>query len=163
MKTLIVLILSAWWGMAAAASPELSSVKKVYLFPMTGGLEQYLAGRLTADAVFQVVVDPKQADAVWTDRVDAAFNAQLDELYPPAKAAETKGKPASEGDISGMKEPPPRRSSGRGRGNLFLVGVGSRRVIWSHYQKVEDTSPGTLHRWARDIVKRLQKDLSGKE
>ena len=37
------------------------------------GLDQYLANRLTDDHIFQVVTDPKQADAVFTDRIGEAF------------------------------------------------------------------------------------------
>ena len=70
MKTLIVLILAAGLGAFAAAPSSLSSVHKVYLMPMSGGLDQYLAERLTQEGVFTVVVDPKQADAVWSERVD---------------------------------------------------------------------------------------------
>ena len=108
MRTLIVLILSGWWGVAASA--ELSEVKKVYLFPMTGGLEQYLAERLTAGGVFQVVVDPKQADAVWSERLDEGFRAALEELNPPAKPAQAKEKEKEKAaDVGSLKEPPARQ------------------------------------------------------
>ena len=36
---------------------------------MSHGLDQYLANRLTNEHVFQVVTDPKLADAVFSDRV----------------------------------------------------------------------------------------------
>ena len=35
----------------------------MYLLPMPNGLDQYLANRLTKVAFFQVVTDPKTADA----------------------------------------------------------------------------------------------------
>ena len=43
---------------------DLASVKNVYVLKMARGLDQYLANRLTADHVFQIVTDPKLADAV---------------------------------------------------------------------------------------------------
>jgi len=158
MKTLILLILGGGLAIFAAerpaATPALSSVQKVYLLPMAGGLDQYLADWLTRERVFTVVADPKQADAVWSDRVDSGFGNAMDELYPPAKPAKPK-----EGTEAEQKEQKPRRAFPRGRGNIFLIGVASRHVIWSTYDKMVDTSPRGLHRIARDIVTKLKKDL----
>ena len=160
MRTLIVLILAGCWGLLSAAeTPTLSSVQKVYLLPMTGGLDQYLAERLTAEGVFKVVVDPKQADAIWSERVDPAFATVLGGMYPaPRPAEKEKEEKAEQKD-----QQQPRRSYGRARGTLFLVGISLRQVIWSTYRKLDDTSSEGLHRAARDIVKQLKKDLSGKE
>lgn len=54
----------------------LSAVHTVYLLPMSKGLDQYLANRLTGEHVLQVVTDPKLADAVFTDRVGDSFELQ---------------------------------------------------------------------------------------
>ena len=54
----------------------------VYLLKMSSGLDQYLANRLTADHVFQVVTDPKLADAVFTDQIGEGFQMKLDEIVP---------------------------------------------------------------------------------
>ena len=54
---------------------------------------------------------------------------------------------------------PIKRSLGRARGNVFLVGVASRQVVWSTYLKMDDRSPRGLHDAAREIVKQLKKDL----
>jgi hypothetical protein len=59
------------------AGAELSSVHTVYLLPMGSALDQYLANRLTSEHVFQVVTDPKLADAVFTDRIGSAFEEKL--------------------------------------------------------------------------------------
>jgi hypothetical protein len=64
-------------------SADLSAVRTVYMMPMSRGLDQYLANRLTGERVFQVVTDPKLADAVFSDRIGEAFQAQLESLLPP--------------------------------------------------------------------------------
>lgn len=95
MKSIVVL-LSGFLALAicGGATSELSQVRSVYLFPMANGLDQYLANRLTNMGIFQVVADPKKADAVFTDRLGAAFESRLDELYrepaPPKPPEDTK-------------------------------------------------------------------------
>jgi hypothetical protein len=124
--------------------------------PMANGLDQYLAGQLTREGVFTVVVDPQQAEAVLTDRVDAGFAAAMDDLYPPPKP---ESPPAAETLASDTTPAPYRRAIGRARGNVFLVGVASRQVIWSTFLNLDDIAPRALHRAARDIVRDLQRDL----
>jgi hypothetical protein len=67
----------------AAVNPQLKQVNKVYILSMAGGMDQYLANRLTVMGVFQVVSDPQKADAILTDRIGDYFEAKLKELYPP--------------------------------------------------------------------------------
>src|ERR1700691_4888254 len=62
---------------AGLRAASLAEVKSVYLFPMSNGLDQYLADRLTQGHIFKVVTDPKAADAVITDQLGKAFEAQL--------------------------------------------------------------------------------------
>jgi hypothetical protein len=155
MKPLIVLILAGAWG-AAAGSEQLAAVQKVYLMPMTAGLDQHLADQLSRQGVFTVVVDPKQADAVWSDRVDAGFFESLNELYAAGKEGETKKDESLEGDAA---KPPARRTWNRTRGTVFVVGVASRQVLWSNFREIEDASPKGLQRIAERIVKDLRRDL----
>ena len=68
-----------------AERPGLRQVQTVYLMPMGYGLDQYLANRLTAEGVFEVVTDPKRADAVLTDQLGVGFERRFDELYPREK------------------------------------------------------------------------------
>src|SRR5579864_5504108 len=68
---------------SAAVNPQLKQVNTVYILAMTGGMDQYLANRLTTMGVFQVVADPQKADAIITDRLGEPFEAKLTELYPP--------------------------------------------------------------------------------
>jgi hypothetical protein len=154
MRPLIVLVLSVCWGTAAlGAEPSLAAVQKVYLLPMVGGLDQYLADRITREGLFTVVVDPKQADAVWSERADAGLTAALDDLYAPPKKKE-------EPTPTGFGPPSvSRRSASRSRGNIFLVGVGSRQVIWSTFLNLDDTSPKGLSKSARQIVQQVKRGL----
>src|SRR5215467_8353864 len=82
MKTMKRLMLLFGACGAFAFSADLAGVHKVYLLPMSRGLDQYLANRLTSDHVFLVVTDPKQADALLTDRIGEGFETQYDNLYP---------------------------------------------------------------------------------
>ena len=52
----------------------------VYVLPMAGGLDQYLAQRLSSDHVMKVVADPKLADVVLTDRLGEAFEQKLADI-----------------------------------------------------------------------------------
>ena len=86
---------------ALAWSQGLASVHKVYLLPMSKGLDQYLANRLINEHILEVVTDPKLADAVFTDRIGNSFEAQWSELVRPPKAP-TAGKASK--DDSGKEQ-----------------------------------------------------------
>ena len=108
---------------------SLAEVKSVYLFPMANGLDQYLADRLTQDHIFQVVTDPKAADAVITDRLGVAFETQLLKVRPdlkpvppPKPVARTKTRTRAE--RKGKKEHEPigaASSFHAANGTVFLV------------------------------------------
>jgi hypothetical protein len=143
------------WGLLAslALGADVTGVKTVYLLPMTGGLDQYLANRLTGDQVFRVVTDPKLADAIFTDHLGDAFEKQLTELYPPPEAADEKDD----------NKPQPHPSAfGRGKGTIFLVDLKSREVIWSGYEGRIGSTPGLLDRTAVRIVREIRKQQKGK-
>jgi hypothetical protein len=70
---------------SAAVAPELFEVHNVYILPMANGVDQYLANKLTRAGLFRVVIDPKMADAVFTDHTGPGFEEKLNELYPPPK------------------------------------------------------------------------------
>ena len=52
-------------ALAAIAAPlaaaDLSSIGPVYLWPMNGALDQYVAGQATSEGLFPVTVDPARA------------------------------------------------------------------------------------------------------
>src|SRR5678815_5872407 len=80
MKWLLTATLTAMFSIPAA-NAQVSAVKTVYVLPMAGGLDQYLALRLTSQGVLQVVTDPQKADAILTDGIGARLEASLTELY----------------------------------------------------------------------------------
>jgi hypothetical protein len=132
-------------GLAAASG--VSETQSVYLLPMAGGLDQYLANRL--NGVFRVVTDPKLADAVMTDQLGEAFERKLAELYPPEGAASE--------EKNEEERPRPVSSFSRGRGTVFLVDLKSRAVIWSGYQKRTTTMPEEMHKTAGRIADQIKK------
>ncbi|HJT89483.1 MAG TPA: hypothetical protein VJ732_16555 [Bryobacteraceae bacterium] len=178
-----VFILLAGSGMLLAGA-DLSGVHSVYVMPMSRGLDQYLANRLTRGHVFQVVTDPKLAQAVFTDRIGAEFEAQLEDISPPPKPAANgkESKPESKSgasdskaakdeggsdagsalDALGNAPAAPPSSFGRGKGTVFLVDAKSREVLWSTYQPPKSSSSTDLDRTASDIVSRLKRDLNPK-
>lgn len=160
-------------GLACAA--ELSGVHKVYLLPMQHGMDQYLANRLVSEHVFEVVTDPKLADAVFTERLGEGFQAQLEDLTAPKNpepAAQAAAKPVSDtssplsmftNTANKVSDPALNSSFGRARGTLFLVDSKSRLVVWSIYDPPRGTGSKELDRTAGNIIGRLKKDLSPKK
>jgi hypothetical protein len=177
---------------AAPLAAQLNTVQTVYLLPMSNGLDQHLANRLTAAGVFQVVTDPLKADALFTDRLGETFEARFTELYITpveekrqaeekiAKAEEKKARQKErkakglEADVEEaddvqaeaskvVDQGAPRTTSfGRGRGTLFLVERKSRNVVWSVYDVPKGSSPQEMDRLAGRMVDRLKKARSGK-
>jgi hypothetical protein len=168
MKRLAVLLFTSGVVLCAA---ELASVRSVYVMPMARGLDQHLANRLTGDHVFQIVTDPKQADAILSDRIGEAFQSQLERLLPPPpkpapakaekgeKAAETQSKLITETENK-LDNPALNSAFGRGKGTIFLVDVKSSQVLWSTYQDAPANDGKTLDLVAGQIVGRLKKDLA---
>ena len=136
MKQLAVLCLFA----LTALPGQVAGVRSVYILPMAGGLDQFLAAELTRDHVMQVVADPKTADAVLTDRLGEAFEKRLAKIHPRDE------------DGDGDAEVHPGFRSSGSKGTIFLVDMKSRNVLWSDYGK----PTRSVNRDAARIVKRLQ-------
>jgi len=151
---------------ALLCGTDLAKVHAVYVMPMSQGMDQFLANRLAGQHVFQVVSDPKLADAVLTDRIGGALNASLDEIAPTAKpAADTKDPKDAKKDSASMSPPanPSLTSAfGRGKGTFFLVDAKSREVLWSTFQVAKSSAANQLDSTASDIVSRLIRDLKKK-
>jgi hypothetical protein len=182
MKQLLFL-LSGFAGMAVAA--DLATVQNVYVLPMAKGFDQYLANRLFGGRLFQVVTDPKLADAVFTDRLGEAFQFQLETISPSPEAAEEEkkeekkeGKKDDAAAASGLgglgaiiggqtvnkvSNPALNSSFGRAKGTVFLVDAKSRQVLWSVYEPPKNTSSKELDHTAGDIVSRLKKEMGKKK
>jgi|SRR5579863_5932915 hypothetical protein len=180
MKLFCALVLLAA-SVPAAVNQQLKQVNTVYILGMSGGMDQYLANRLTNMGVFQVVTDPQKADAIITDRLGEPFEAKLKELYPPpAPPAPVKDAKDAKDDKDSKTAPADKKekddkdktdtggvtrvgSFNRGRGNIFIVDRKSKNVVWSTYDRPKDTTPGELSKTAERVVKRLKDDLSDKK
>lgn len=138
----LLVLAAALWASSALAVPP--GVHSVYILPMGGGLDQYLAEWLTREHVVDVVTDPKAADAVLTDSIGEAFELKMATISPR----------------DDDEKPNPDAHSFRpshGRGTLFLVDAKSRTVIWSDYEKVVTGSANAgLDRQAQRVAKKLQ-------
>lgn len=167
----LVLLLSLPGALLCAG--ELSEVRSVYVMPMYRGLDQYLVNRLTSEKVFQVVTDPKLADAIFTDRVGDGFQSKLEAISPSPKAPEPPAEESKEEDgdrpklitqtVNKLQNPALNSSFGRGKGTLFLVEVKSRQVIWSTYEPAPDSAGKEMDRASLNVISRLMKDLGLKK
>ena len=171
-----ILPLAVFLCLAAAAreGSELSQVRAVYVLSMSNGFDQYLANQLAAHGVFQVVTDPKKADAIFTDQIGPRFEHQIEELYPPPPPAapeepkaeardEAEAAAPASAEVQSVREEFSRFSSfSRGRGNLFLVHRESRQVIWSIHERPKNSTPSELNRTAAKVAAKLKDSLGGK-
>ncbi|MGH9664591.1 MAG: hypothetical protein ACRD9L_09235, partial [Bryobacteraceae bacterium] len=151
---------------AEPANEQLRQIHSVYLLPMTSGLDQYLANRLSASGVVEVVTDPQKADAVFTDKIGQALEDRMNELYPtPEMLAkkkekeEEKKKGHSDFYDDDKNSPVHLTSFGKGKGMFFLVDRRTRNVIWSTYERPKDFSADQLNRTAREVTAKLQHDM----
>jgi hypothetical protein len=160
MKLLTVLIAA---GVALTSlslyAGDVSGVKSVYLMPMSGGLDQYLAVRLTNGGFVQVVTDPKKADAIFTDQIGAGFEQRLQSMYGEKKPSDGKVSSASPDDFA----KPATTGGSRGKGSLFLVDRQSRVVLWSIYATPKNKDAAEMNNLATKIVDQLGKDRAGKK
>jgi hypothetical protein len=152
---------------------ELGRVHSVYVLPMSRGLDQYLANRLTNEHLFQVVTDPKRADAIFTDRIGESFEEKLTDILPSpepvAKPAppppadepddQPKGRTLPTETVNKLTNPSTSGTFGRAKGTIFLVDPKSHEVLWSAYQPPKNTSTTEMDRTASDIVSRLKRAL----
>jgi hypothetical protein len=158
MKWLIFATLCALLPISSAHA-EIFGVKTVYLLPMAGGLDQYLALQLSSGGLLQVVTDPKKADAILTDGIGARLEDSLTELYGAPVDKDKSDKDKS--DASNAARPAMQRLS-RSGGLVFLVNRTSRDVLWSTYQLPTSNQPEELKHVAAKIVERLAKANTAK-
>lgn len=157
-----------------APNPRVSAVQIVYILPMSGGMDQYLANSLTSMGVVQVAADPQIADAILTDRLGETFERRMADLYPkpaPPKSkdedddAEKPNKSSASDSVADMANSAasPISSFGRGRGNIFLIDRRTRNVLWSTYEKPQNTSSDQMTRTAEKIAKELREARTPKQ
>lgn len=173
-----ILLASASLALLGAADPGIVQVRNVYLMPMGGGLDQYLANRLTRSGRYSVVTDPKQADALLSDQLGAGFEERVRQLYPPPEPpkTETESAPVNSGSSTDKTADKTEKSMvslmgdasagggrfstfSRGKGNIFLVDRLSGRVVWSTFLRPRSSAPADLNRAADNIVDRLDGDI----
>jgi hypothetical protein len=138
------------------AQPTLVGAKNVFLTPMPGGLEQYLALHLTQESVLQVVTDSKKADVVFTDRLGEDFQKTLADLDTKTPAVQS----GKAGEIAFAR--PNMRPLSRAKGTVFLVDRQSGDVLWSTLEQPKSTSIADLSAAAKRIVEKLEKAKGGK-
>lgn len=151
---LLAMLFVAGLTITAAAASDLTDIKTVYLLPMSGGLDQYLAVRLTSGSVLQVVTDPAKADAVFTDRIGSNLQQNLDDLYT--------AKPKEDQNKLGDFARPTMQPLSRGKGSIFLVDRKNRTVVWSMYAVPKSSQSAEMNRLAEKIASKLEKDRKPK-
>lgn len=137
MKTFL---LSALFAAAAFAQSPLTDAKTIFVQPMPGGLDQYLAVRLSQNSTLTVVTKTDTADLLLTDQLAAA---------PDAKPAE--------GTTTTTFSRPTMRPLARGKGTIFLIDRHSGNVVWSTIEAPKTTTAKDLNTAATHIVDRLNK------
>lgn len=140
MKALALLVFASSLSFAQYTGP-----KTVYILPMSGGLDQYIAQQLTKDHLMQVVADPKAAQVFMTDSLGPGFEQRLKTLLP----TDTSSKSA--GDDS-----PHTFRTSRSHGTIFIVDAKSLHVLWSdHHKPPASTSDRSLSLAAAEITREL--------
>ncbi|HEY3739158.1 MAG TPA: hypothetical protein VGL53_04900 [Bryobacteraceae bacterium] len=156
---------------STAAHAQLSQVHAVYLLPMGGGLDQYLATRLVEMHLFQVVTDPKRADAVFVDRIGEGLEDKLAELYPEEKKLDKEAEKEKEKEKDKKDEWLGSEGSirvgstnlQRGKGTIFLIDRRNHTVIWSLYSPGKSGTSTDVNRNAESIAKKLAIAVKGTE
>ena len=142
---------------------QLKQVQTVYLLPMGGGLDQYLATRMVEEHLFQVVTDPKRADAIIVDRIGEGLEEKLAELYPDEKKKAEKDaeKDRKFGETAGSGQRVGSTNLQRGRGTVFLIDRRTHTVLWSIYSPSRSVQPKDVHRNAESITRKLAEAVKG--
>jgi hypothetical protein len=138
-------------AMAFAAAAQTAGVRTVYVLPMSGGLDLFVAQWLAKGQTVHVTTDPKSADAILTDHLGEDFEHKLDQLL------------AKKDEKANSSSQPERYSPGRHRGTVFLVDPKTHQVLWSDYEKPPTSrSSDKLNHEAQSIAKKLSESLGGK-
>ncbi len=137
-------LLAALFATAAFAQSPLNDAKTIFVLPMPGGLDQYLAVRLAQDSTLTVVTKADTADLLLTDQLTAAVEKKADET-------------------SSTFSRPTMRPLARGKGTFFLVDRQSGNVVWSTIEPPKSTIAKDLKTAATHIVDRLNKARAAKK
>ena len=159
--TLAVFGLSAFlMATAPVAYGQLAKATNVYVLPMAGGLDQYLALWLTQEHVLQVVTDPARADVILTSRIGQNFKDALDELYKPKPKEDEDSDSSKAGNtINDGFARPNMQPLSRSRGTVFLVERTTGDVLWSDYQEPSTGDTKDIDKSAERLVDNLKTEL----
>jgi hypothetical protein len=146
--------------LVAPASAQTAGIKNIYVMPMSGGLDQYLALRITESGAFQVVTDPHKADAVLTDRIGGHFEQTFHDLFAPKATEPTKASDKTGTDTEFAH--PGMQPLSSGRGAIFMVDRANGNVVWSTFELPKNSTPDELIHSAERIADRLAKSQKGK-
>ncbi len=144
-------------SLAPVFAAGLPDVKAVYILPMSHGLDQYIAERITSRGLMLVLTDPKRADAILSDRIGGNFEESLQELYGEATV-----KKSDKIDDSPYQRPAMQPLT-RGKGNIFLIDRQTKDVLWSTFVMPKTGDAHEVNDTADDIVKRLAKAHGAKK
>ena len=121
---------------------NLAQVKTIYVFPMRGGMTNYVTSELVRWGRFQVTLNPHQADALLSDSTKVDLKTLMVDPKAPQKTSSA-------------------------RGTLFLIDLKTENVIWaiaknpseSFFMGGDKSNPELAH----EMIMALRKDLeSGK-
>jgi hypothetical protein len=149
MKFLVLSLLMA----AIVPAAQLKDVKSVYFYPMPGGFDQHLARWIVQDHLYQVVTDPKLADAVFTNQISTGFLYKLDHINTPPPPANNSG---STSTLPTNVEAPHESTFLSAKGTLFLVDAKSKQVVWSYFEQPKSSTAVTLDKRAKKVVQQLE-------
>jgi len=122
----------------------------VFVLPMPGGLDQFLAVHLSGSGTYRVVTDPQQATLILTDRIGDNLEQTLKEMATPPPI-----KGSKEDTTADTFTKPRMQPLTHNRGTLFLVDRASHQVLWSTFEEQKMTDPKSLNSTAKRIVDRM--------
>jgi len=146
MKLLLATVALALSALAQSAPAT------VFVLPMPGSLDQFLAVHLSGSSTYRVVTDPQQATLILTDRIGDNLEQILKEM-----AAVGLSKSAKEDTSADTFTRPRMQPLTHSRGTLFLVDRVSRQVLWSTFEEQKTSDPKALDRTAKKIVERMSR------
>ena len=116
--------------LTTALAADLADVKTVYLLPMSFGMDQYLAVRLTTGSKLQVVTDPQKGGRnLYRSNRTRTRKIFHDDLYGVVKTkGDDKRRRLRIREHFGKSAMQPMST---GRGAVFLVDRKTRDVLWS--------------------------------
>lgn len=120
----------------------LDSVRTIYVIPMKDRLEHFLTNELVKWGHFEVTINPRQADALFSDTTDVDIKNLM----------------TADAKI--------RKTTARTRGTAFLIDLKTERVLWSAAKKPSESfflgGVKSIRELAEEIVGQLRKDMQTK-